>query len=150
MKRFLGVTVMLPLMIIVGLCQGQRVAPIATPLFYDISQEITLTGTVSRLFTRAFPGTLPGAHLTLTTPNNTVDVSLGAFAFSVSGALSLTEGQQVEVVGVLKNLHGSQVLLARMVNVGDKVFAIRNIHGLPVTPRAHERANQEAQNGETR
>lgn len=150
MKRFLGVTAMLFLTVTVGLSQVQIVSPTAAPLFYDMSQEITLTGTVSSLFTKALPGTLPGTHFALTTPNDTLDVSLGAFSFSGKGALSLTEGQQVEVVGVFKKLRERQVLLARTVKVGDKVYAIRNIYGLPVTPKSHERANQEAQNGETR
>ncbi len=150
MRRHFGTALVLLVMVTVVYGQSQIASSTAAPLFYDASQETTLTGTVAVLSKSSHPGKLPGAHLTLTTPNSSIDVSLGSFAFSGKGALSLTEGQQVEVTGVLKKLNGTQVLLARLVKAGDGIYAIRNIHGLPVTPNTHERANQKAQNEETR
>jgi hypothetical protein len=121
------------------------------PFFYDIARETTLTGAVTGLFPKAAaPGMLPGAHLTLTTPTSSIDVSLGVFAFDGKGSLSISEGQQIEVTGIMKTLHGRPVFFARLLKVGDNIFAIRNAHGLPVPPNSHERANQEAQNGENR
>ncbi len=120
------------------------------PLRYDISQETTLNGTVADLLTKPALGMLPGSHLLLTTLNGTVDVSLGAFALQGKGALSVSAGQQVEVTGVMKRVQRNQVFLARAVKVRDTVFAIRNDHGLPVTPQTHEHANSNAQNGEIR
>ncbi len=148
-QSFVTASVLL-VMVAVAYGQSQIASSAAAPLFYDVSQETTLTGTVAVLSKVSLPGTLPGAHLTLTTPNSSIDVSLGNFAFSGKGALSLAEGLQIEVTGVFKRLRGSQVLLARLVKVGDSVYAIRNIHGLPVTPQPHERANQHIQNEETR
>lgn len=150
MTRYFFITSVLLVIVTVAYSHAQSASDTAAPLFYDVSQETTLTGTVARLSKSSLPGTLSGAHLTLTTPNSSIDVSLGHFAFSGKGALSVAEGQQVEVTGVLKKLHGSQVLLARVVRVGDSVYAIRNIHGLPVTPHMHERANQKALYEETR
>jgi hypothetical protein len=137
------------LLAIVGRSQAQNPSHSAAPLFYDVAQETTLTGTVAGVFTKATPGMLPGSHLTLTTPDSSVDVSLGAFAFVGKGSVSVSGGQQIEVTGILKNLQGKPVFFARLLKVGDNVYTLRNAHGLPVTPNSHERANQ-AQNGETR
>lgn len=150
MRQFFIIALLLSVMVMVAWGQSQSASGTAAPLFYDVSQETTLTGTVAVLSKSSLPGTLPGAHLTLTAPNSSIDVSLGHFAFSGKDALSLAAGQQVEVTGVFKRLRGSQVLLARLVKVGNSVYAIRNIHGLPVTPNAHERATQKALYEETR
>jgi len=149
MTQVLRITAVL-LLTIVGSGQAQSPSHSAAPFFYDIAQETTLTGTVTGVFTKPAPGMLPGAHLTLTTPSNSVDVSLGVFAFAGKGSLAVTGGQQIEVTGIMKTLQAKPVFLARLVKVGDTTYAIRNAHGLPVAPNTHERANQEAQNGENR
>src|SRR5580698_4274071 len=59
----------------------------ATPLTYDISQEVTLNGTVSSVLTKASPGMIAGSHLLLTTVSGTVDVSLSTFGLQGKGAL---------------------------------------------------------------
>ena len=129
---------------------AQKTTTSSAPLFYDMAQETTVTGTVAQSLVKAIPGMIPGVHLILTTPSGTVDVSLGAFAFSGKGSLPQLAGQQVEVTGISKTLLNRQVFIARLVRVADDVFAVRNNHGLPLTPRKLERANQEAQNGESR
>ena len=150
MRQLLKVTSMLVVLTSVGSSLAQNAAPSAAPLFYDVTQETTLAGTVADISTTAAPKALPGAHLTLTTPNGAIDVSLGAFVFAGKGSLPVTGGEQVELTGISKVLQGRQVFLARLLKVGDNVYAIRNSHGLPITPASHERANQKAQNGETR
>lgn len=149
MRQVLRITSVL-LLAIVGRSLAQNPSHSPAPLFYDVAQETTLTGTVTGIFTKATLGMLPGSHLTLTTPNSSVDVSLGAFAFVGKGSLSVSGGQQIEVTGIMKSLQGKPVFFARLLKVGDNVFAVRNAHGLPVTPSSHEHANQEAQNMETR
>jgi len=128
----------------------QNTNPSAAPLFYDMAQETTLTGIVTQSLVKAIPGMIPGSHLILTTPSGSVDVSLGAFAFSGKGSLPQLAGQQVEVTGVSKTLLNRQVFIARLVKVADDVFAVRNNHGLPLTLRSLGRTNQKAQNGESR
>ena len=149
MRQVLKITSVL-LLAIVGCSQAQNPSHSAAPLFYDVAKETTLTGTVTGVFTKAAPGMLPGAHLTLTTPDNSLDVSLGAFAFVGKGSLSVTGGQQVEVTGLMKTLQGRPVFFARLLKVGNNIYAIRNAHGLPVPPNSHEHTNQEAQNEENR
>jgi len=150
MRQVLRMTSALLLLTMMGRSQAQNSSQSAAPLFYDIAQETTLTGTVTSVFSKAAPGMLPGAHLILTTPSSSVDVSLGAFAFVGKGSLAVVGGQQIQVTGIMKKLQGRPAFVARIVKVGDDIYAIRNSHGLLVTPNSHERANQEAQNGETR
>jgi hypothetical protein len=114
----------------------------AGPFTYDSSKEVTLVGTVSKVLTQASPGMVPGAHLLLTTPAGSLDVSLGTFALRGEGALSVESGQQVQVTGVPKTLRDGQFFLARTVTAGNQVYAIRNQHGILVSPQARVRANQ--------
>jgi len=150
MKRFFTKTSVLILLALFGNGYAQKTTPSVAPLFYDLALETTVAGTVAQSLTKAVPGMLPGAHLLLNTTNGTVDVSLGAFAFSGKNSLPQLGGQQVEVTGVAKSLRSRQVFIARLVKVGDNVYAVRNNHGLPLAPTSQERANQEAQNGESR
>jgi hypothetical protein len=127
--------------------QGQTVAataakPAAGPFSYDNSKEVTLAGTVSKVLTQALPGTVPGAHLLLTTSSGLLDVSLGTVALRGEGALSVEPGQQVRATGVSKTLRGGSFFLARTVTVGNQVYAIRNEHGVLVSPQARVRASQ--------
>ena len=134
--------------------QAQTMPPATTPagpFSYDVSQEVTLNGTVSGVLAKQSPGMVAGSHLLLTTLSGPVDISLGTFAFRGNNALSVTPGQQVEVVGVMKTLKEKPVFLARVVKVGDHLYEIRNEHGITITPQARERASQKAeQNREAR
>ncbi|MHB8217278.1 MAG: hypothetical protein ACYDDS_14485 [Candidatus Sulfotelmatobacter sp.] len=131
--------------------QTQPLAPPAGPFSYDATHEVTLNGTVSGVLAKQTPEMAPGSHLLLTTLSGPVDISLGTFALRGAGALSVTSGQQVAVVGVMKIFKEKPVFLARAVKVGDHVYEIRNEHGIPITPQARERVNQHAaQNWETR
>ncbi len=122
----------------------------AGPYGYDITNEVTLNGRVSSVLTSPSPGMVMGSHLLLATLSGSVDISLGMFGLRGKGALSVTVGQQVEVTGVMKTIKDKQVFLARAVRVGNQIYAIRNGHGIPVSPQARERAGQKiAQSGET-
>jgi hypothetical protein len=113
----------------------------AGPFGYDVSQEVTLTGTVSSVLAKPSAGMIIGSHLLLATPSGPVDASLGRFGLRGKGALSVSAGQRVEVTGVMKTIKDRQVFLARTVKVGDEVYTVRNKHGFPVPPQARERAN---------
>jgi hypothetical protein len=108
----------------------------------NVSQEITLTGNVSRVLTKGAPGMIAGAHLLLETPAGIVDASLGRFGLRGNGALSVAAGQQIEATGVMKTIHAKSVFLVRTVKIGDEIYTIRNQHGFPVSPQARERASQ--------
>jgi hypothetical protein len=124
---------------------------VAGPFSYDLSEEVTLQGTVSTVLPNPAPGMIVGSHLLLATPSGRVDISLGTFALRGKDAFSAQAGQQVEATGVMKTLQDKQVFLARMVKVGDKVNAIRNLHGIPLSPQSRERGTrqEDAGKGET-
>lgn len=131
-----------------------QTAPVTTrvagPFSYDITQEVKLEGTVTTVLPHPAPGMIVGSHLLLSTSSGPVDVSLGTLAFRGKDAFSAQQGQQVEATGVMKTLRDKPVFLARTVKVGDKIYAIRNLHGIPLSPQSRERAIQaDARKGET-
>jgi hypothetical protein len=117
-------------------------SPELHPFSYDITREVTLSGTVSSVLLKPAPGMVVGSHLLLTTPTGRADVSLGRFGLSGRGALSVAAGQQIEVTGVMKTLKDQPVFLARTVKVGSQTYTIRSEHGVEVSPQARERAAQ--------
>jgi hypothetical protein len=114
----------------------------ARPSSDDASQEITLTGNVSRVLPQGAPGMIAGSHLLLETSAGTVDASLGRFGLRGNGALPVAAGQQIEATGVIKTVHDKSIFLVRTVKIGDELYTIRNRHGLPVSPQARERTSQ--------
>jgi hypothetical protein len=141
--------------IIAGLLVGLTFAIAAAPLvagtaatpapqYYDVRQEVTLTGTVSNVLTQAQRGTIPGSHLLLTTASGSVDASLGRWGLVGKGALSVAVGQQIEVTGVMKTLRNKQIFIVRNVKLGSQVYQIRNQYGIPVSPQTRARMSQKA------
>jgi hypothetical protein len=114
----------------------------AAPFQYDIAREVTLTGTVSSVLTKAAPGMIVGSHLLLSTPSGPVDARLGRFGLRGYGAVSVATGQQIEATGVMRTIKDKPVFLVRTVKVGGKVYTIRNEHGVLLSPQARERAGQ--------
>ncbi len=101
---------------------------------YDTRREVTVTGNVHGISVR---GKAPsGPHLLITTSHGLIDAHLGSFAFQGSQPVSLHSGEQVSVVGVMTQIDGSQILLARTVNTTNKTFVVRNEHGVLLFPRA--------------
>jgi hypothetical protein len=125
----------------------------ATPFSYDVAKEVTVVGTVSRVFIKAPPGMIAGSHLLLATPSGLVDVSLGRFGLQGNGAVAA--GQQIQATGVIgtvkdKSFFPVRTLLVRTIKVGSEVYTIRNEHGFPVSPQARERsAQKKGQDGES-
>lgn len=147
MKRFLAGPCALALLFFISLqslLQAQTAAGTGAtrPFSYDVTREVTLHGTVSNVLTKSATGMMWGSHLLLITPNGPVDASLGRFALRANGALAVAVGQQVDVTGVMKTIGGRQVLLTRTVNVGGRIYTIRNAHGAPVSPQPRDRASR--------
>ena len=148
-----------PARMMVGLLVSLLFAILAIPLsaqpathpkpFYDITQEVTLRGTVSSVLTKPLPQMIVGPHLLFATETGMVDASLGRWGLQGNGALSVVPGQPVEVTGVMKTLKGGQqVFIVRTVKADGQIYTIRNEHGIPVSPQARERASQKtAQKG---
>jgi len=132
------------------------IAQPANERYYDISKEVTISGTVASVLnpvgsyvgahSKPAPGTVWGSHLLIDTVSGKVDASLGRWAMVGKHALSVTPGQQVEVTGVMQTIHEKEVLIVRTVKVNGKAFNVRNEHGISISPQARELA---ARRGET-
>jgi hypothetical protein len=147
-SRFISST---PLM--AGLLPGLMFAILAVPLNaadahsrYDVSKEVTLSGTVSSVLYKPAPGMIWGSHLMVETSFGRLDASLGRFGLEGKDALSVTPGQQVEITGVMKTVRHQEVFVVRSVRANGKTSTMRNEHGVDVSPLARERA---AKNGVT-
>jgi len=121
----------------------------ATATFvYDISEEVTITGTVSSVLAKPAPGMIAGSHLLVETLSGPMDASLGRFGLAGNGAVSVNVGQQIEATGNMKMIKDKPIFLVRTLKVGGEVYAVRNKHGFPVSPQARKRAGQSAGRGE--
>jgi hypothetical protein len=112
------------------------------PFYYDVSKEITLSGTIADVVKKPTKSMVMGSHLIVQTPSGTVDASLGRFAFQGRSALAVVPGQPVQLTGVLKTIKGQPVLLTRSVKVDDQIFVIRNERGHGISARSRERQGQ--------
>ncbi len=119
--------------------------------WYDISREVTLTGTVTSVVKSATPEMkmLAGSHLMMQTKTGTIDASLGGFAMRGKGALSVNQGERVQVTGVVKVVKGKEVLLTRLVQANGHQYVLRNEHGFVIGHAAHSgAAKSEAEGGQ--
>ncbi len=66
--------------------------------FYDITQEVTLSGPVTVVYERAVAGMIPGSHIVLLTGSGSVDASLGKWGLHGKKAPTIANGEQVTVV----------------------------------------------------
>ncbi|MGA7561059.1 MAG: hypothetical protein WCF61_05695 [Terriglobales bacterium] len=142
MKRlFAGLCVLALLSLVAPLGAAAAETRTAGP-YYDISKEVTLHGTVSSVLTKPSKGMIMGSHLLIQTGVGPLDASLGRFGLQGRGALSVEKGNQVEVTGVMKTLHGKQVFITRTVTVNGHAYTMRNEHGISMSPQARERASE--------
>lgn len=142
--------------LIAGLLAGLLFAILSVPLsattkaelhpFYDMTQEVTLSGPVTGVVYGPSAGLIPGSHILLVTGTGTVDASLGKWGLSGNEA-SIHNGEQVTVKGVMKTLRNKQVFVVRTVEVGGHTYVIRNEHGAPLTPKSHQAVQKTAQKG---
>jgi len=115
---------------------------------YDVADEVTVSGTVSAVLTKAPAGTVNGSHLFVATLSGPIDVSLGAFAMIGKHPVPLQLGQRVEVTGVMLKRDNGSVFIARIIQIGEQVYLVRTRHGVIIPSQARERLNSSAaQNG---
>lgn len=121
--------------------------PVHEP-FYDMSKEVTLSGTVSTVLAHPAAGmAMHGSHLLLATASGRIDASLGKWGMAGKNALSLAPGAAVEVTGVMKTIKDQRVFVVRTVKANGREYTIRNEHGIPVSSQSRERLA--AQKGES-
>jgi hypothetical protein len=112
----------------------------AAPGSYDIANDVSLQGTVLKYTENSATPPL-GAHLLLQTSSGNVDVHLGDARLLRLARLNITQGSNVRFVGQMRTVGQNSVFLARLVQVGTQLLAVRSDHGLPLAS-AGARANK--------
>lgn len=102
-----------------------------TPGSYNIANDVSLQGTVLS-FTENSQTPPIGAHVLLQTAAGNVDVHLGDARFLRLAKLNITQGASVRFVGQMSSVGTNQIFLARLVQVGTQLVAVRSDHGLPL------------------
>ncbi len=100
---------------------------------YDLSKEESVQGTVVKFIEKS--NVVPfGAHALVQTAAGQVDVQLGNSQFLKQNNFSLAAGSSVRFIGVTNTIGGAPVFLARLVQVGTSVLAVRSTTGIPYVP----------------
>lgn len=98
---------------------------------YDLNKEIKIDGTINKIETNTSGGPI-GTHLLVISPQGVVDVHLGASAAVTAKNLGLSVGQSIHVTGMMANVGGNPVLLARILTTANHIYMLRNEHGAPI------------------
>jgi hypothetical protein len=115
---------------------AQRPHANATPAVsggYNLANESSLQGTVLSYTENSKTPPL-GTHVLLQTASGNVDVHLGDARVLHQAKLNLRQGMSARFVGQTQTVGQNKVFLARLVQVGSQVVAVRSSHGLPVSP----------------
>jgi len=115
--------------------------------FYDVTEEITLSGPVTNIVHGPSTGLIPGSHILLVTGAGTIDASLGKWGLHGKNAPTIANGEQVTVRGVMKTIRNKEIFFVRTMVVGGQTYTIRNRHGVPVSPQSRERGEKTVQKG---
>src|SRR5215470_792675 len=103
----------------------------ATPGGYNVANDSSLQGTILSYTENSGKPPL-GTHVLLQTSSGNVDVHLGDARVLHQAKLNLAQGMSVRFVGQTQTVGRSTVFLARLVQVGSQVVAVRSSHGIPV------------------
>jgi len=129
----------------VALAQRPNAKPVApTSGGYNMANDVSLQGSILSYTENSKTPPL-GTHVLLQTSSGNVDVHLGDARLLQQAKVSLTQGMSVRFVGQSRVIGKNTVFLARLVQVGSQVVAVRSNHGLPLTPRV-ERGKAAAKN----
>src|SRR5215470_17167989 len=108
---------------------------VATPGGYNVANDSSLQGTILSYTENSGKPPL-GTHVLLQTSSGNVDVHLGDARVLHQAKVSLAPGMSVRFVGQTRSVGQNTVFLARLVQVGSHVVAVRSNHGLPIGPGA--------------
>jgi hypothetical protein len=100
---------------------------------YDIGRETVVQGKVLQ-YTPASSVAPLGPHVTVQTSSGVVDVHLGSARLLEANNFSLASGDSVRIVGENVAYGTGSQFLARVIQKGNQVLAVRSARGLPLAP----------------
>jgi hypothetical protein len=110
------------------------------PGAYNIATDVSLQGTVLS-YTENSATPPIGTHVLLQTSSGSVDVHLGDARLLHLAKMNIAKGSNIRFVGQMDSAGSNSVFLARLVQVGAQVVAIRSERGFPLA-RGVTRSNK--------
>lgn len=105
--------------------------PAALAPIYDVTREIKIQGNVLKIEAVAGGAGPLGTHIQIQTPQGVVDAHLGSGSLASAQTLGLFPGQSVTITGMMATTGENSVLLARVLTTSNRIFILRNEHGIP-------------------
>jgi hypothetical protein len=138
-----GMAVLAGALLLCGAAEAQRsrsgTALKANSSVYDLNKEQSVQGNVVKFVEKS--DTAPsGAHVLVQTAAGQVDVHLGDSRFLKQNNFTLAPGSSVRIIGVGSAV-SPNVFLARLVQVGTNVLAVRSTTGIPYVPSGRRGKN---------
>jgi hypothetical protein len=113
--------------------QAKAVAEGRNHALYDATREVSLQGTVASFTqnSKQFPA---GAHVVVQTSAGPVDVHLGDARLLKLNNMTIPQGASVRIIGEPVTTPQGTFFLARLVQQGTQVVAVRSTTGMPLSP----------------
>jgi len=134
-----GTRSLIALAVAVGISSGSVLGqekPVAiaseTLASYDANRETTLVGTV-KVFTAAAQTAPRGAHVTLETNSGPVDVHAGDARLLVANQFTIQNGDTLRIIGETVAYGKGTQFVARILQKGTQVLAVRSVRGIPMS-----------------
>jgi len=102
---------------------------------YDAGREVSLQGTVAK-FTEHSSDLPVGAHVLVQTASGQVDVHLGDPRLLKLNNMTIAQGASVRIIGEQVETNQGPFFLARLVQQGTQVVAVRSMTGMPLSARS--------------
>ena len=115
-----------------GAQQKAQAAPLRD-LAYDLGRETVVQGTVVQYVANSSVSPL-GPHVTVQTSSGIVDVHLGSAQLLEASHFTLSTGDSLRIVGENVPFGSGTQFLARVVQKGNQVLAVRSTRGFPLAP----------------
>jgi hypothetical protein len=101
------------------------------PGTYNIANDVSLQGTILS-YTENSQTPPIGTHLVLQTSTGNVEVHLGDARLLHLAKMNLAQGMSIRVVGQTQTVGAKPIFMARLVQSGAQILAVRSVHGLPL------------------
>jgi hypothetical protein len=113
---------------------------------YDAGREVSLQGTVAK-FTENSMDLPVGAHILVQTSSGQIDVHLGDPRLLKLNNMTIAQGASIRIIGEPVATNQGTFFLARLVQQGTQVLAVRTTQGFPVQLAAVAKQNGTASQG---
>jgi hypothetical protein len=113
---------------------------------YDLAREVTLVGTVES-FAASADAPPPGARVAVCAGSGIVNIHLGDARLLSANHFTLHGGDSVRIIGESVAFGNGTQFVARIVQKGAQVLAVRSARGLPLSYMAPRQGEAKSQGG---